>query len=283
MTDSSQVDVNAAAQSIRTQIKATGRNFNERNPGIGLVLGSGLGHLGDQFIVRGAAAIPFADIPGFPLSSVSGHAGRLVVHPSKNIFVMQGRVHFYEGYSPQEVVFPVRVLQELGVRTLILTNAAGAVCKSFAPGDLMLIEDYLRFIPGATPSAGPSGNNSTGRDPLQVFCPETRSVAQAIAKRIDQPVQSGVYAAMPGPNYETPAEVVMLRGLGADAVGMSTVLEAQTAAQMGMRVLGISCITNSASGIAGPLSHDEVTETANDVKDAFGDYVLQLIDEFSDA
>lgn len=254
-------------------------------PAICVVLGSGLGHVGDVLVQNGAMPIEFALIPGFHVSSVSGHKGRLLFQPGdRNVLVMQGRVHFYEGHEVDAIEFPIRVLQRLGLEQLILTNAAGGVNESLVPGDLMMVTDHLCFIPvQRSKTAGTESGTlppPTRTRVRSVYCQQMHSEAQAIADRLNMPLKQGVYAAMPGPNYETPAEVRMLRTLGADAVGMSTVLEAGAAAEIGVRVLGISCITNSASGITGdPLCHSEVKETAGKVEESFAELILALVSQ----
>ena len=266
-----------------TRFLADRLSIDCHRPAICVVLGSGLGHVGDVLVQNGAIPIEFALIPGFPVSSVSGHKGRLLYQPGdRNVLVMQGRVHFYEGHEIDAMEFPIRVLRHLGLRQLILTNAAGGVNESLVPGDLMMITDQLCFIPvqpvkkGGTESKSLVSATRTGVH--SVYCQQMQSQGQAIADRLAIPLKQGVYAAMPGPNYETPAEVRMLRTLGADAVGMSTVLEASAAAEIGVRVLGISCITNSASGITGdPLCHSEVKETAGKVEESFAELILALI------
>ncbi|MCL4120765.1 UNVERIFIED_CONTAM: hypothetical protein GTU68_040228 [Idotea baltica] len=249
---------------------------------MGVVLGSGLGHVGDVLVDRGAIPLGFGEIPGFPVSSVSGHKGRLLFQAGsgKNIFVMQGRVHFYEGHEIDAIEFPVRVLAQLGMQQLVLTNAAGGVNKDLVPGNLMMLTDHLCFIPyQPVLRQSPSVDRVSPRvGERRVYCDELQFAAKAAAARLGINLKSGVYAAMPGPNYETPAEVRMLRTVGADAVGMSTVLEASAAAELGVRVLGISCITNSASGITGdPLCHSEVKETAGLVEADFANLILNLL------
>ncbi|MEM7435104.1 MAG: purine-nucleoside phosphorylase [Myxococcota bacterium] len=238
-------------------------------PEVAMVLGSGLGAFADT--LGDAKVIPYVEIPHMPLSEVAGHAGNLVVGTcqGKPVAAMQGRFHLYEGYTVNEVVFGVRLMAALGARTLIVTNAAGGISSSLAPGDLMVISDQLNLtgssLVGESVAAGPRFVDMT-----EAFDPTLRGVAIEVAEAQGVSLAEGVYAGLLGPAYETPAEVRMLRTLGADAVGMSTVLEVIAARQQGMRVLGISCITNLASGISGaPLSHEEVTETAAAVKPRF--------------
>lgn len=238
---------------------------------IGVILGSGLGDYAQA--LEEAVRLPYAEIPGFPQSTVAGHAGMLccgMLH-GKRVMMMQGRFHYYEGYSMKDVTLPVRVMQKIGVKTLIVTNACGGINLSYEPGDLMLIADMFSMT-GQNPLIGPNLDEFGPRFPDMscAFDSELRALAHACAKEQGFSLQEGVYAQMTGPCYETPAEIRMLRTLGADAVGMSTVPEVIVARHGGMRVLGVSCITNMAAGILSkPLNHAEVTETANRVKDRF--------------
>ena len=237
-------------------------------PRVGLILGSGLGRLADQ--IQDATAIPYDQIPHFPRSTVPGHAGRLVLGTlsGQPVCAMQGRFHFYEGYTPQQVTFPVRVMALLGVDILILTNAAGGINPGFRAGDLMLIVDHLNLVgmAGHNPLRGPNLDAFGPRFPsmTHVYSPVLRRLALRTARRMDLELRQGVYAWVAGPNFETPAEVRLLRQLGADAVGMSTVPEALVARHAGLHVLGISTITNLAvdelDTTAEP-SHEEVLET----------------------
>jgi purine-nucleoside phosphorylase len=258
--------------------------FGEQ-PQIGLILGSGLGVLADE--IEEPVKIPYSEIPDFPVSTVEGHAGQLVFGKLSGVTVaaMQGRFHFYEGYSMEKVTFPVRVMKELGIETLIVTNAAGGVNESFAPGDLMLISDHINNM-GTNPLIGPNDSQLGPRFPdlSEAYSKELRSLARETAKSIGIEVQEGVYVGNSGPVYETPAEVRMLRFLGGDAVGMSTVPEVIVARHSGMKVLGISCISNMAAGILDqPLSHDEVIETTEKVKSTFLRYVKDLVKEIGKA
>ena len=241
------------------------------SPEVALVLGSGLGAFADG--LEDATAIPYAEIPHMPISSVSGHSGHLVAgrKSGKRIVAMQGRTHLYEGRSPADVVFGTRLMASLGPKTLIVTNAAGGIDPSFESGDLMVITDQLNLT-GTSSLLGPNDELLGPRflDMTAAFDPSLIAVAEAVARDLGFELRHGVYAGLLGPAYETPAEVRMLRILDADAVGMSTVLEVLAARHMGLRVLGISCITNLAAGIShGPLSHDEVTETAAQVRTRF--------------
>lgn len=238
---------------------------------IGVILGSGLGSYADE--LEDAVRLPYSEIPGFPQSTVAGHAGMLVcgVRHGRRVVMMQGRFHYYEGYSMKDITLPVRVMQKMGVKTLIVTNACGGVNLGFVPGDLMVISDMFSLT-GTNPLIGPNLDEFGPRFPDMscVFDKGLRALAHETAKAQGFSLQEGVYCQFSGPCYETPAEIRMARVLGADAVGMSTVPEVIVARHGGMRVLGVSCITNMAAGILDqPLCHEEVTETANRVKAKF--------------
>ena len=240
-------------------------------PVVGLVLGSGLGAYADTFERR--TVVPFDQLPHFPRSTVTGHSGNLVLGRAEGVAVaaLQGRVHFYEGYSISQVVYPVRVLGRLGVRRLVVTNAAGGIDPAFRPGDLMLVTDHLNLM-GTNPLIGPNLDELGVRFPdmSEAYDPRMREVALGVAGRLGIALRQGVYAGLTGPSYETPAEIRMLRGLGASAVGMSTVPEVIAANHMGIRVLGISCITNMAAGILPQkLTHQEVMDTTGRVRETF--------------
>lgn len=244
------------------------RNRSRYQPTIGLVLGSGLNDLAEA--VTFPDVIPYDQIPHWPQSTVAGHQGRLIIGQleEKTVLVLQGRVHFYEGYSPNHLTLPVRVMQILGIETLILTNAAGGINESFSPGDLMLIKDHLNLpgMAGNNPLRGPNDDTFGPRFPdmIEPYDAELRRMAHEIAAENNFTLQEGVYAYVAGPNYETPAELRFLRVIGADAVGMSTVPSVLVAHHAGMRVLGISTITNLALPDPPPgtvLSHEEVLET----------------------
>ena len=240
-------------------------------PRIGLVLGSGLGAFADE--LSSATRIPYHKIPGFPRSTVEGHAGQLVIGKlgEMPVAVMQGRVHLYEGYAPREVVFPMRVLGRLGIRAVILTNAAGAINVAYSQGALVVIRDHIN-LQGANPLVGPNDERFGTRFPdmSQAYWKPYREIALGEAKRLGLGAHEGVYAALSGPSFETPAEIRYLKTIGADLVGMSTVPEVIVARQMGIRVLGISCVTNMAAGILDqPLTHAEVMETGERVKGQF--------------
>jgi purine-nucleoside phosphorylase len=250
-----------------------------QTPRVGLILGSGLGVLADEIIQP--VKIPYKDISDFPVSTVEGHAGQLVfgILSDTPVVAMQGRFHFYEGYSLDKVTFPVRVMKELGVEILIVTNAAGGVNESFAPGDLMIISDHINNM-GQNPLIGPNDSRLGVRFPdmSEAYTKELRHIAKEIASSLSIEVKEGVYVGNTGPSYETPAEIKMLRALGGDAVGMSTVPEVIVARHSGMKVLGISCISNMAAGILDqPLTHDEVIDTTERVKANFLLYVKELV------
>ena len=244
-------------------------------PQVGVVLGSGLGEFADR--VAEKSAIAFADIPHFKKVSVAGHAGRLVLGKigSVPVAVLQGRYHYYEGHDIDDVVFPVRMLAKLGVKGLLLTNAAGGIGRELRPGDLMVIRDHINLM-GINPLRGANDERLGPRFPdmSNIYDGKFQDLIVAAQAEIGLAPKKGVYLALSGPSYETPAEIRMLAALGADAVGMSTVPEAICARHMGLRVAGISCVTNLAAGIsAQPLSHKEVTETAERVK---GDFITLL-------
>lgn len=248
-------------------------------PEVGLILGSGLGVLADE--ITEAVKISYSDIPHFPVSTVEGHAGMFVFGKlsGRSVVAMQGRFHYYEGYSQQQTTFPVRVMKALGVKTLLLTNAAGGVNTGFKPGDLMILTDHLNMS-GNNPLIGKNMDEMGPRFPdmSEVYSRKLVAGIEAEGARLNIPLQKGVYVIMSGPSYETPAEIRMLRTLGADAVGMSTVPEAIIANHCGMAVAGISCITNMASGILDqPLNHQEVMETAEMVKIRFIELVKGIV------
>jgi purine-nucleoside phosphorylase len=249
---------------------------------VGVVLGSGLGAVADGVCEQsGGKAIEFGAIPHFPTSAVEGHKGRLVYGETGDVpvLLMQGRVHRYEGWAPAEVAFPTRVLLALGVDRLVLTNAAGGIGDGMKAGDLMLISDHLNLT-GDSPLVGPNDDRLGPRFPdmSDTYTAALRVLAREVAAAQKLPLCEGVYASVLGPSYETPAEIRMLRALGASAVGMSTVYEAIAASHRGAQVLGLSCITNLAAGMSDEkLSHDEVKETAKRVEAVFADLVLALV------
>ncbi len=240
-------------------------------PTIGLVLGSGLGVLADE--IENPVVIPYHEIPGFTVSTVVGHKGQLVIGTlqGKQVVAMQGRFHFYEGHGLDAVVFPIRVMKLLGVETIIVTNAAGGINENYDPGNLMLIADHINMT-FRNPLIGANDEAMGARFPdmSEAYSKELRQLAKEVAGEQGIELREGVYVGLLGPSYETPAEIRMLRILGGDAVGMSTVPEVIVARHMGVKVLGISCISNMAAGILEqPLSHDEVMETTEKVKTQF--------------
>lgn len=255
------------------------KNKIENKPEIGLVLGSGLGSLADE--IEDKVIVKYEDIPGFPVSTVEGHAGQLVFGKlsGKDVVAMQGRFHYYEGYDISDVVLPIRVLSNIGIKSLIVTNAAGGVDMSYIPGDLMLIKDHINFT-GINPLKGPNLSELGPRflDMTNAYDKEYMDLAKDTAKKLGLGLKEGVYMWFTGPTYETPSEVKLARMLGADAVGMSTVPEVIIARHEGIRVLGISCITNMAAGILDqPLVHDEVVETSLRVKEEFESLIKEIL------
>lgn len=247
-------------------------------PEIGIVLGSGLGDLADKYC---DIAIPYSNIPHFAKSTVQGHKGQLVFADinGRKVVMMQGRNHFYEGHSMSEVTYPIKVMKKLGVKTLILTNAAGAVNKSFRPADLMVITDHINFM-GTNPLIGRNDENFGVRFPdmSEVYSKNLIKIVDAAGRLLKLDLKHGVYMATTGPSYETPAEIKMARFMGADAIGMSTVPEAIVANYCGIEVIGISCISNYATGVSTKkLSHEEVIETTDKVKAKFKELVLLLL------
>jgi len=250
----------SAAIVIRMQLS---QKSNLGVPEIAIVLGSGLGGFADE--LQDSVAIPYGDIPNFPRSTAVGHAGRLVIGKFGDLTVaaMQGRTHQYEGYSSRETAFPVRVLGRLGVKSLVLTNAAGGINAAYRQGALVMLSDHIN-LQGANPLNGPNDERFGPRFPdmSEVYCRSYRRMAQEAAAKLGIDLPEGVYAGLAGPSFETPAEIRYLRTIGADLVGMSTVPEAIVARHMGIRVLAISCVTNMAAGLsAGEISHQEVLET----------------------
>lgn len=248
-------------------------------PDVAVILGSGLGSLADEVTDR--TEIKYADIPNFPVSTVKGHAGKFVCGKlaGKKVLMMQGRFHYYEGYDMKKVTFPVRVMKKMGINKLVVTNAAGGVNTSFKPGDLMLITDHVNLAFN-NPLIGKNIDDMGPRFPdmSEAYSKKFIEIAEKSAKKVNVDTVKGVYCILTGPSYETPAEIKMVRYMGADAVGMSTVPEVICAKHCNMDVLGISCITNMASGILKkPLNHSEVIETSNMVKDKFISLVRQII------
>jgi purine-nucleoside phosphorylase len=254
------------------------RSRTPLQPAMGIILGSGLGAFADS--LEGAVSVPYAEIPHFPASTVVGHGGALVIGRCQGVpvAVMKGRVHFYEGYSLEQVVFPARVLGRLGIETLLVTNAAGAVNTKFAPGDLMVIEDHINLL--GNPLVGPNEDALGERfiDMSEAYDRGLRDVAEAACRASGVRARRGVYLALTGPTFETPAEIRMFRTLGADAVGMSTVPEVIALRHMGVRVVGLSCITNMAAGVLDQkLDHREVLETGERVKGALMEVIGRIV------
>jgi len=254
-------------------------------PKIALVLGSGLGGFADEF--ANAVKIPYAKIPHFPLSTAIGHAGQLVIGTVEGVDVvgMQGRVHLYEGYSARDVAFPMRVFARMGVKAAVLTNAAGGIKKEFTQGRLVVISDHIN-LQGVSPLTGPNDEHFGPRFPdmSRAYEKKFRELTLAEGRRLGIDLGEGVYAALAGPSYETPAEIRCLRSIGADLVGMSTVPEVIAARHSGIRVLGISCVTNAAAGVLDqPLDHKEVLETAERVKAQFIGLLRAVIPDIASA
>ncbi|MEG2294388.1 MAG: purine-nucleoside phosphorylase [Carnobacterium sp.] len=268
-------------EKLQEKIKQAASFIREKGAGeieIGLILGSGLGELGDE--VENAIQIPYETIPNFPTSTVEGHAGQLVYGTlgGKKVLAMQGRFHYYEGYSLEMVTFPVRVMKALGIHSVIVTNAAGGLNLDFTPGELMLITDQINFT-GVNPLIGPNDNEMGVRftDMSQAYDKEYQEIVRNVAKEMNLDLKEGVYMGFTGPTYETPAEIKMARVIGADAVGMSTVPEVIVARHSGLRVIGVSCITNLAAGMQASLNHAEVVETTERVKESFKTLVKNIL------
>jgi purine-nucleoside phosphorylase len=261
-------------------VEAIRRRTNVK-PSVSIVLGSGLGALAD--CVADAERIPYDAVPGMPSVRVQGHRGELVIGTLGGISVVlfAGRVHHYEGHAPEEVVFGVRLGRLLGASTQFLTNAAGGINPAFSPGDLMIITDQIHFLSGCNPLRGPNLSSLGDRFPdmSALYDGELRGVLRAAAKDVGVILREGVYCGLSGPNYETPAEIRALERLGADAVGMSTTAEAIAARHAGMRVMGISCISNLAAGISPhPLSHEDVKAVADEASERFKRTVVRTLE-----
>jgi len=260
-----------AAEYLRSQLVVT--------PRVAVVLGSGLGAFADS--LSAAQVIPYADIPGWPQSTAIGHAGKLVVGSANGVLVaaLAGRAHLYEGYTATQAVYGIRALRALGVESVILTNAAGGVNRDYNPGDLVLISDHINLL-GQNPLSGPNDAALGPRFPdmSEAYSKSYRAIAQRIGKDMGLSLAEGVYAAVPGPSYETPAEIRYLRTIGADLVGMSTVPETIAANHMGMKVLGISCVTNHAAGVIDQkLDHNEVLEVGERMKGTLIEFLRRLV------
>jgi len=262
---------------IEESVSAIRKKGGAASPGVGIVLGSGLGSLADTADVD--TAIPYAEIPHFPLSTASGHRGRLILGrlEGTRVAIMQGRVHLYEGYTAAQVTLPIRVLAALGAGTLIVTNAAGGITQGFRPGDLMVITDHINFM-GTNPLVGPNDEALGPRFPDLSRAYDPALVAAAVQAARDEgvPIRQGVYVGVCGPSYETHAELAMMARWGADAVGMSTVPEVIVARHAGVRVLGISAITNVAGG-SEPPSHDAVLRAAREMEPRFVRLVRRIV------
>lgn len=265
------MDINQSVEFIKTKI-----NYK---PEIGIILGSGLGDFADN--IDNSIEINYADIPGFPQSTVVGHSGKLIFGDleGKKVVAMKGRIHFYEGQGIDKTVYPTKVLCELGIKNLIVTNAAGGVNEGFKPSDIMIIRDHINFT-GVNPLIGPNEDAKGPRflDMTEAYSKDLRKIAKEVAKDVNLDVKEGVYMWFTGPCYETPSEVKLARILGADSVGMSTVPEVIIARHRGVGVLGFSCITNMAAGILDkPLDHKEVIEVSDRIKDDFAKYIREII------
>lgn len=248
-------------------------------PRVAVVLGSGLGAFADS--LQDAVSIPYSEIPGWPVSTAVGHAGKLVVGLAEGVpvAVLAGRAHLYEGYTAQQAVYGIRALRSFGVESLVLTNAAGGVNAAYGPGTLVLISDHINLL-GQNPLTGPNDESLGPRFPdmSEAYSKALREIAREAGRSAGLDLPEGVYAALPGPSYETPAEIRYLRAIGADLVGMSTVPETIAANHLGMRVLGISCVTNHAAGVApGKLNHVEVLEVGERMKGTLMDVLRRVI------
>jgi purine-nucleoside phosphorylase len=264
---------------VTDEAKRTIQGRTDVRPAIGLVLGSGLGAFADELTER--TDIPYADIPGWPHSTAVGHAGKLIIGKlgALDVAVMAGRAHLYEGYGMQQVTYGVRVLHSIGARSMVFTNAAGGINLALERGGLVLISDHIN-LQGANPLVGPNDDSLGPRFPdmSEAYSRVYRETAKQVAAELCIPIAEGVYAAMLGPSYETPAEIRYLRAIGADVVGMSTVPEAIVANHMGMKVLGISCVTNMAAGILPrKIHHEEVLETGAMVRDTLVKFLKALL------
>jgi purine-nucleoside phosphorylase len=272
-----------SAEAARKAADAIGKRTAERKPTVAIVLGSGLGGLAKA--IQNPVRIPFKEIPGFPEARVVGHDGAVIAGSlgGREIVALSGRFHMYEGHSSALAAFPVRVFHALGIRELFVSNAAGGISTRLRVGDLMMIADHINLT-GSNPLVGPAQEGETRfPDMTDAYDPGLRRVMRTTAERLKIPLREGVYAGLLGPSYETPSEVKMLRLLGADAVGMSTVPEVIMARALGMRVLGISCITNAAAGVTGgALSHAEVLETTQRVSATFESLVTEFLARSTD-
>lgn len=270
-----QTDVQAAAKQIGDRLTSLGIRAHTA-----VILGSGLGAAGRMAIEQGGVAIDYGDIPKMPQPAVAGHAGRLIIGTGElaGVLFLQGRVHYYEGHALDRMTFATRLMSVLGVQRLIVSNAAGGITSGYRPGDIMLISGHWTLLNIQSPSA----HNGRKLPPSMLWSSRLRELGHAIPTPLS--VHEGTYAMMSGPNYETPAEVLMLQSLGVDAVGMSTIPEAYAAAALGMEVLGVSCITNAASGLSDqPLDHADVSETAASVETEFTAWLFALLNTLQPA
>lgn len=263
--------INEATSYIQKQTNLT--------PEIGLILGSGLGDLAEE--IENPTKISYRDIPHFPISTVEGHTGQLVIGTlqGRNVVAMQGRFHYYEGYPIQDVVFPVYVMKQMGIKLLFVSNACGGMNRAFSAGDLMIITDHINFT-GDNPLIGANYSELGPRFPdmSQAYTPQLVSFVEETAQQLGIKVQKGVYGGISGPTYMTPAELIMLARLGADTVGMSTVPEVIVASHSGLKVIGISCITDMAIGEElEPLTHEQVVKVANQTKPKFISLVKEIV------
>ena len=276
----------SAVSTLYARAEQAARTISSRTslkPEVAIVLGSGLGGFADEFAE--AVAIPYGEIPGYATSTAEGHAGRLVIGRVGlvPVMAMQGRVHYYEGYTLEEVTFPIRVFKLLGIKRLILTNAAGGIDIELNQGALMVISDHLNLM-GVNPLRGPNDERFGPRFPdmSEAYSRDLQQQTIEVARTLGIEIRRGIYAALAGPSYETPAEIHMFRACGADAVGMSTVPETIVARQMGIEVLGISCITNMAAGISDePINHAEVMETGRRVRETFTKLLRGVISQLA--
>ena len=258
------------------------RSITDFEPEIALILGSGLGSYADT--IKTVCEIPYSDIPGFPVSTVQGHSGKFIFgyDGDKKIVCMKGRVHMYEGYEPADVVMPVRLMYMLGAKILFLTNASGGLNTTFCAGDFMMLTDHIScFAPNPLIGANIDELGTRFPDMTHVYDKDLRDIIEQTAKENNIKLQKGVYAQLTGPSFESPAEIKMLRTLGVDAVGMSTVVEAIAANHMGMKICGISCVCNLAAGMTdNPLTHDEVQAAANEAAPKFKKLLTESVKKF---
>jgi purine-nucleoside phosphorylase len=271
------MSIQYSAETARSAAAAIASSFDARKPDLAIILGSGLGGL--SRVIEDASRISFGQIPGFPQATVAGHEGAVIVGTlgGRDVVALSGRFHMYEGHPAALAAFPVRVFHALGIRQLFVSNAAGGISQNLAAGDLMIISDHLNLM-GANPLVGAAQDGETRfPDMTDAYDPALRKVLRAAAEKLSISIREGVYAGLLGPSYETPSEVKMLRTLGADAVGMSTVPEVIMARALGIRVAGVSCITNAATGVTGAtLSHAEVLEATQRVARSFESLVMEF-------